>query len=113
MRSPLRGAGAALATTTATTAGSAAASSRIDSPESGVVQVGRGSAWLARADDPLAAYYNPAAMAFQANGVHAGAQFMMANRCFTPLGTDGKPVAAGPGIPAPLLPGQPQLGDGS
>src|SRR6185437_244891 len=83
-----------------------AASSGIDSPESGVVQVGRGSAWLARADDPLAAYFNPAAMAFQATGVHVGVQLMMQHECYTRLGLDGKPVAPGPNIPAPLLPGQ-------
>ena len=35
------------------TASVAAASSGLDSPESGVEQVGRGSAWLARATDPL------------------------------------------------------------
>jgi long-subunit fatty acid transport protein len=96
-----------------TWAGAAAASSGIDSPESGVVQVGRGSAWVARADDPLAVYFNPAAMAFQANSVHVGTQLMIQNRCFTRLGLDGKPVPPGPGIPAPLLPGQAQPTDGS
>lgn len=89
-------------------AGVAAADSGIDSPESGVVQVGRGSAWVARADDPLAAYFNPAAMAFQANGVHAGVQLMMQNRCFTRVmpGQPTQAYAPGPGTPAPLLPGQ-------
>ena len=87
-------------------AGAAAASSGIDSPESGVLQMGRGSAWLARADDPLAVYFNPAAMAFQPSGVHVGTQVMMAKHCFTRLGLDGKPVPPDSGIPAPLLPGQ-------
>ena len=92
-------------------AGVAAASSGLDSPESGVEQVGRGSAWLARADDPLAVYYNPAAMAFQATGVHVGAQLMLANRCYTRTTIDpatGKQIGVDPdaGIPGPLAPGQ-------
>jgi long-chain fatty acid transport protein len=89
-----------------TWAAAASASSGIDSPESGVVQSGRGSAWLARADDPLAAYFNPAAMAFQSTGVHLGAQLMFMNRCYSRLGEDGKPVSAAPGVLAPLLPGE-------
>jgi long-chain fatty acid transport protein len=92
-------------------AGAAAASSGLDSPESGVEQVGRGSAWLARADDPLAVYYNPAAMAFQATSVHLGAQLMMANKCYTRTTIDpatGKQITVpiDSGIPSPLLPGQ-------
>jgi long-chain fatty acid transport protein len=91
-------------------AGAAAASSGLDSPESGVEQVGRGSAWLARADDPLAVYYNPAAMAFQATSVHVGAQLMLANRCYTrtTVGPNGKQVAvpSDTGTQVPLLPGQ-------
>lgn len=87
-------------------AGAASASSGIDSPESGVVQMGRGSAWLARADDPLAVYFNPAAMAFQATSVHAGVQLMMAKRCFVRLGPDGNPVAPDTGITPPVAPGQ-------
>jgi long-chain fatty acid transport protein len=93
----------------------AAASSGLDSPESGVEQIGRGSAWLARATDPLAVYYNPAAIAFQATSVHAGAQLMFSNKCFTRTMIDpntGKQVsvpfgATSPsGTVAPLLPGQ-------
>ena len=59
-------AGVAAGVSCVTSVGAAAADSGIDSPESGVVQRGRGSAWLARADDPLAFFFNPAAMAFQA-----------------------------------------------
>src|SRR5215468_4091677 len=94
-------------------AGGAGASSGIDSPESGVVQMGRGSAWVARADDPLAVYFNPAAMAFQPTGVHLGAQLMMRSSCFTRVGPDGKAVAPNKNQDAPLLPGQAQPGDGS
>lgn len=100
------------------TASVASASSGIDSPESGVAQVGRGSAWLARADDPLAVYYNPAAIAFQATGVHLGAQLMFAKKCYTRSTIDpatGAQVAvpADTTVPAPLLPNQAQPGDGT
>jgi long-chain fatty acid transport protein len=95
--------------------GRASADSGIDSPDSGVVQMGRGSAWVARADDPLAAFFNPAAMAFQSSGVHLGGQLILASKCFTRVGPNGLPYAPdpSPGSPAPLLPGQPQPGDGS
>jgi long-subunit fatty acid transport protein len=106
-------AGTAAGVSLAAWAGGAAADSGIDSPDSGVVQMGRGSAWVARADDPLAAYFNPAAMAFQATSVHVGAQLMMQSRCFTRVGPDGQPVSPGTGVPAPLLPGQAATGGGS
>lgn len=79
---------------------SAHASSGLDSPDNGVVQVGRGSAWLARADDPLAAYYNPAAMSFQASGVHLGVHLMFAKQCFDRRGAGGTLVSPGGGTPA-------------
>lgn len=94
-------------------AGDAQASSGIDSPDSGVVQVGRGGAWVARADDPLAVYFNPAALARQQTGVHLGAHLMFSDRCFTRLGPDqngdgkGDPMAPAPGVPAPGTPGGP------
>lgn len=89
------------------TAGSAFASSGIDSPESGVLQVGRAGAWLARADDPLAAYFNPAGLVRQASGVHLGAHLMFLNRCFTRLGPDGQPVSPGGIVPGPGAEGGP------
>ncbi|MFO0762086.1 MAG: hypothetical protein U0359_36950 [Byssovorax sp.] len=93
--------GAALGASALCSAGSASASSGIDSPESGVVQAGRGSAWLARADDPLAVYYNPAAMSFQASGVHLGVHLMFPKRCFTRQGPGGVAVSPGGGLPGP------------
>lgn len=89
------------------TAGEALASSGIDSPENGAEQVGRGSAWLARAETPLAAYYNPAALVRQSNGVELGVHLMFMNQCFSRLGPDGKPVSPGNGIPGPGAPGGP------
>jgi long-chain fatty acid transport protein len=81
--------------------GTAAASNALESPDLGVQQTGRGGAWFVRADDPLAAYFNPAAMAFQASGVHLGAALMFESRCFTRLGPDGKPVSPGGTVPGP------------
>lgn len=95
------GAGAAFGAISLFTADPAAASSGIDSPESGVVQVGRGGAWLARADDPLAVYYNPAAMSFQASGVHLGLHTMIPKRCFTRQGPGGSSVSPGGGLSGP------------
>jgi long-chain fatty acid transport protein len=93
-------------------AGAAAASSGIESPDGGVVQSGRGGAWLARADDPVAVFYNPAAMAFQATSVHLGAQLLIQNRCFSRVDVNGQPVSpangvAGPGAPANAANGTP------
>ncbi|HEY4120735.1 MAG TPA: outer membrane protein transport protein [Byssovorax sp.] len=85
----------------------ALASSGVDSPENGVVQMGRGSAWVAKADDPLAAHYNPAGLANQATGVHLGASLMFASRCFTRVDPNGQPISPGQGLPAPGTAGGP------
>ena len=111
--SRLAAAGAGMAVVAAT--GAAAASNGLESPESSVEAIGRGGAWIARADSPLAAYYNPAAMAWQATGIHAGALLMFSNKCFTRTMIDpntGKQIAvpfgatSASGPVTPLLPGQ-------
>ncbi len=79
----------------------AKASTALESPDNGVQQTGRGGAWFVRADDPLAAYFNPAAMAFQATGVHVGAALMFQSRCYTRTGDDGLAVSPGASIPGP------------
>ncbi|MRG94450.1 OmpP1/FadL family transporter [Polyangium spumosum] len=83
------------------------ASSGLDSPDNGVVQVGRGGTYVARADDPLAAYYNPAGLAFQKSGVHVGAHLMFMDRCFSRRDVNNQPVSPGAGIPGPGAPGGP------
>lgn len=100
--------GASAALVAMSVASGAGASSGIDSPENGVVQVGRGSAWVAKADDPLATYYNPAGLARQSSGVYVGAHIMLMNRCFTRLGPDGAPVSPGSSLPGPGAPGGPE-----
>ncbi len=103
------GIGAALSLLLAS--GVASASSGLDSPGEGIEMMGRGNAWIARANDPLAVYANPAALAFQPNGVYVGASLMFMNRCFTRQGVDATgavvPVSPGQGIPGPGAPGGP------
>ena len=41
-------------------------------PDNGVAQFSRGGAWLATATDPIAGYYNPAALALQPTALGAG-----------------------------------------
>ena len=53
--------------------GSNAWAGGIETPDAGVLQLGRGGAWLARADDPLAVHFNPAAMVRNPSGAHLGA----------------------------------------
>jgi long-chain fatty acid transport protein len=86
----------------------AQASSGLETPDIGTVQVGRGGAWVAKADDPLAAYMNPAAMSFQASGVHLGAHLMFTSQCFRRVGPDGQPVSPGASIPGPGAEGGPE-----
>jgi len=76
--------------------GEARASNGLDSPGAGVLQMSRGGAWLARADNPLSAYYNPAAMAFNPSGVHLGAQLLFRSQCFDRLDASGnRPTPGG------------------
>ncbi len=89
-------------------ASTALASNGLESPDVGVLQIGRGGAWVARADDPLAAYMNPAAMSFQASGVHLGTQLMIQRGCFSRLGADGQPQSPGNNIPGPGATGGPE-----
>src|SRR5690349_13666683 len=103
--------GSAIAAGVTFIATAASASSGLETPENGAYQVGRGGAWLARADDPLAVYFNPAGLVRQSSGVHVGAHLMFLSRCFTRAGqnsdedsdrygqytdADGKPYAVSP-----------------
>ncbi len=101
MRVGARGASGALVTLSLLGASTAFASNGLDSPDSGVLQLGRGGAWVARAEDPLAAYMNPAAMSFQASGLHLGAHLMIKQGCYTRVNEEGEPISPGNNIPAP------------
>lgn len=88
-------------------ASSALASGGLESPDNGVVQVGRGATYVARADDPLAAVFNPAGLAYQKTSVYVGAHLMFLNRCFSRRNPDGSPVSPGASLPGPGAPNGP------
>lgn len=85
----------------ALTCGVAGASNGLESPEAGSNQVTRGGAWLARADDATAAYFNPAALVRQTSSVHLGAQLMMTSYCFDRRGANGQPISPGNDLAPP------------
>jgi len=88
-------------------ASEAHASNGLDVPDAGAEQVGRGGAWVALADDPMAAYMNPAAMSFLSHGIHLGAHLMFQSSCFTRVDENGAPVSPGNSIPGPGADGGP------
>jgi hypothetical protein len=61
----------------------AAASNPLEYPDNGGAAFSRGGAWLATATDPLAAHYNPAAMATQSSGFELGLLFAYNSVCFS------------------------------
>ena len=61
---------------------SARASNPLEYPDNGGAAFSRGGAWLATATDPLAAHYNPAAMATQKSGFELGLLFAYQSICF-------------------------------
>lgn len=85
----------------ATGAHAALANGMDAAPDNGPEQLGRGAAWVAKADSPLAAFYNPAAMSFQSNGVSLGVHLMILDECFTRKGPGGTNVSPGASLPAP------------
>ncbi len=86
---------------------SSAYASGLETPDNGVVQMGRGATYVARADDPLAAAFNPAGLAFQKSGVFLGAHLMFQNRCFSRRDENGNPVSPGASLPGPGAQGGP------
>jgi long-subunit fatty acid transport protein len=62
---------------------SARATSVLEYPDNGSEQMGRGGAWLARASDPLAAFYNPAGLAGQETRLTLQSNFALQHTCFT------------------------------
>jgi long-chain fatty acid transport protein len=61
----------------------ARASSVQEFPDNGSEQEGRGGAWVARASDPLAAFYNPAGLAGQPTRLTLQANISTQGTCFT------------------------------
>ncbi|CAN5783996.1 hypothetical protein BH09MYX1_BH09MYX1_34720 [soil metagenome] len=72
-----------LATVAAVSAsGSAWASNVTEFPDNGSEQMARGGAWVARASDPLATFYNPAGLAGQDTKLTLQANFAVRSSCF-------------------------------
>ena len=61
----------------------ASASSVLEYPDLGAVQLGRGGAWLAYANDASATFFNPAALARLGDSVSLSVNMNMHNACFT------------------------------
>jgi long-chain fatty acid transport protein len=61
-------------------------------PDNGSEQEGRGGAWIARASDPLAAFYNPAGLAGQPTRLTLQANFSMQNTCFARVKAQNDPT---------------------
>ncbi len=74
--------------------------------EPGVAQLGRGGAWVVRADDPTAAWADPAALAGLAREPHLEVQVLAAGAAFTPEGgpmvTTGSHLTAIPNLVVPI-----------
>jgi long-subunit fatty acid transport protein len=67
----------------------------IEFPDNGSEQQGRGGAWVARASDPLAAFYNPAGLAGQQTRLTLQANISTQNTCFTRVKATNDPTADG------------------
>lgn len=63
--------------------GVARASGVTEFPDNGSEQMGRGGAWVARASDPLATFFNPAGLAGQDSRVTLQSNFNVHHTCFT------------------------------
>lgn len=65
------------------------ASDVLEFPDNGSEQLARGGAWVARASDPLAAFYNPAGLAGQKTAVLINANIAFQHTCFTRIKAAG------------------------
>ncbi|MEZ4225455.1 MAG: hypothetical protein R3B13_31170 [Polyangiaceae bacterium] len=78
----------------------AAASSAVEFPDNGVAQLSRGGAWLATATDPIAGFYNPAALATQTSSVGVGMNVALQEICFDRRGPGNAKIGPRPGFAA-------------
>jgi len=72
-------------------AADADASSPLEYPDNGSASFSRGGAWLALANEPIAAHYNPAALAIQPGGFSIEQQLNFNHVCYDRRGPDGQP----------------------
>jgi long-subunit fatty acid transport protein len=78
----------------ASVAPAALASGPLEYPDNGTAAFSRGGAWLATGTDPIAAHYNPAAMATQGSGFSLDLLFAYQEVCYRRRGPGNTP--AGP-----------------
>ena len=67
----------------------AGATGVLEFPDNGSEQEGRGGAWVARASDPLATFYNPAGLAGQPTRLTLQANLSAQSTCFTRVKSSG------------------------
>jgi long-chain fatty acid transport protein len=72
-------------------ASSAQASNPLEYPDNGSASFSRGGAWLATANEPIAAHYNPAALATQGSGFSVEQNLNFAKVCYDRRGPGGAP----------------------
>jgi long-subunit fatty acid transport protein len=82
MRSSMLLRAAPFAVATTLVASLASATNVTEFPDNGSEQMGRGGAWVARASDPLAAFFNPAGLAGQDTKITLQANVSFSHRCF-------------------------------
>lgn len=70
----------------------ARATTALEYADNGTAQFSRGGAWLATATDPIAGFYNPAALARQATGFSIGFNLPIQKICFDRRGPDGEKI---------------------
>ncbi|MEB2311184.1 MAG: hypothetical protein OZ921_12660 [Sorangiineae bacterium] len=79
-------------------AGPARATDAMRFPDNGTEQLGRGGAWVARATNPLATLYNPAALATQETGVLLDVNGVFFKTCFTREGPGSNVTVGASGV---------------
>jgi long-subunit fatty acid transport protein len=73
-------------------AAEAHATTALEYADNGTAQFSRGGAWLATATDPIAGFYNPAALARQPTGFSLGFNLPIQKICFERRGPDGEKI---------------------
>jgi long-chain fatty acid transport protein len=70
----------------------ARASNPLEYPDNGAAAFARGGAWLATANEPIAAHYNPAALATQASGMSLDLSLVYNKVCYVRKGPGNQPT---------------------
>ena len=86
--------GAAFGSASLLVASGALASNPLEYPDNGSAAFSRGGAWLALANEPIAAHYNPAALAIQGSGFSIEQQLNFNTVCYTREGPGRTPETA-------------------